>query len=73
MSKSKPDERRAVRPHSEAEMRKALAQSTGVKQYPDDDDPVEILADAIDELLELRAIREKIAQQTLQWQNELRR
>lgn len=65
--------KRVSRPHSEAEMRKALACSTGVKQFQDDDDPIEILADAIDELLELRAIREKIAQQTLQWQTELRR
>lgn len=65
--------KRVSRPHSEAEMRKALACSTGVKQFQDDDDPIEILADAIDELLELRAIREKIARQTLQWQTELRR
>lgn len=75
MSKAKPpvEARRIWRPHSEEEMHKALSNITVSKRYPDDDDPIAILTDAIDELLDLRAIREKITQQSLQWQTELRR
>jgi hypothetical protein len=61
------------RSYSEAEMHKAISNIVASKKYPDDDDPIEILIDAINELLVLRDVKERIAQQTLQWQTELNR
>lgn len=61
------------RSYSEAEMHKAISNIAASKKYPDDDDPIEILVDAINELLVLRDVKERIAQQSLQWQTELRR
>jgi hypothetical protein len=61
------------RSYSEAEMHKAISNIVASKKYPDDDDPIEILVDAINELLVLRDVKERLAQQTLQWQTELNR
>src|SRR5215475_11304312 len=61
------------RSYSEAEMHKAISNLVASKKYPDDDDPIEMLVDAINELLVLRDMKERVFQQSLQWQTELRR